>query len=97
MTLESCDGDLEYDRSNKSLFETVSYEYTIQMTLIDDIVGDIYAKHWFPIMTDNTNWTHIEYACRIRLKVFTLSNSVGSFEHVCLLMDLFNTVNIVHN
>ena len=77
ITVESCE-------TNQPL-QIKKFKFQTELTELDDFLTSISHENWFPIVIYNTNWSSIEFVCKIQVDIISIINSDTSFQQVRIL------------
>ncbi len=75
VSLSSCDSDIiEFSSNNFS--KKFQFDF--------DSLREINSERWLPVYVDNSEWSHIEFVCSIKIEFFFVFNNkkANIFENV---------------
>lgn len=56
--------------------------FPLRFNSFHQFLTNIKDQKWFPIYTDNSKWSHIEFVCKINLTIINALHSENDFKHV---------------
>lgn len=73
MTIESCERQIEKTKKT----------FSLKFNSFHQLLTNIKEQKWFPVYTDNSEWSDIEFACKLNLTIVSaFSDSEDGFKHV---------------
>jgi hypothetical protein len=86
LTLESC------DLQDSGVETTTSVDFEVQLDSFHDFVSKMTITNWLPVYVSNTNWTFMEFVCKIEMRVLIVAPNEATHQNFKYVLPCLATV-----